>query len=111
MKNTTDSLRAVACNRSVRRLRVHWFSVEWLMKCSIDEMADGERWRRWETVFAAIKFGSPRRLGEPRFYKWHYDGRPRWNLSVGSIRIQWGCAHEDMYSPNDQDQRTANPQL
>ena len=98
--NTTDSNRAVACIRFVRRLRVHWTFVEWLRECSLDEIEDGERWQRWETIFAVIKFRCPRRQGEPRFYKWSYDGRPRWNLSLGSTRIQWGCAHEDFYSPN-----------
>jgi hypothetical protein len=105
MKNTTKHIRAVACIRFVRRLRVHWTSVEWLHSRSIDEDEDGERWQRWETIFAVIKFGMPRRLSEPRYYKWRYDGRPRWNLSIGSTRIQWGCAHDDIYSPNAPDQR------
>jgi hypothetical protein len=67
----------------------------------IDEIENGERWRRWETVFIVIKFDAPRVYGEPVFYKWHYDGRPRWNLSLGSIRLQWGFAFEDFYSENN----------
>jgi len=108
MNNTTNARERLSCNRFVRRLRVHWTSIEWLRERSIDEDEEGERWQRWETIFAVIKFGMPRRLGEPRFYKWRYDGRPRWNLSIGSTRIQWGCDHEDVYSPNVADEATAS---
>jgi hypothetical protein len=106
MNNTTNEPERLSCIRFVRRLRIHWTSFEWLRECSVDEDEDGDRWQRWETIFAVIKFGLPRRLGEPRFYKWRYDGRPRWNLSLGSTRIQWGCDHEDIYSPNNNESPT-----
>ena len=74
----------------MKRLRIHWRGVEWFRECISDETEDGERWQRWETVFACIKFRLPRRVGEPWFYRWTYDGMPRWNMSLGGTRIMWG---------------------
>jgi len=50
----------------------------------------------WETIYTVIKFKMPLRFGEPAFYRWHYDGRVRWNLNIGATRIQWGLDHDSI---------------
>ena len=87
----------------MKRLRVSWTGIEWFRECVSDETEDGERWQRWETVFACIKFRLPRRVGEPWFYRWKYDGMPRWNLSLGGTRIMWGFDQDWIQLPLKQE--------
>jgi len=62
---------------------------------SVDEIEDGERWQRWETVFACIKPGLPKSKGEPWIYRWRYDARQRVNAILGQYRAMFGRDYWD----------------
>lgn len=67
-----------------------------LWRSQIDEPEEDSPnvWTVWETVSFFIR-RLPRSKGEPKIYKWRYDGRRRFTAYLGPYRIDlWrDCYH------------------
>lgn len=85
----------------MKRFRIWKFGAEIVLYKSYEDFDEdsGEKHERYETIFFSIRRVKNNWI-KP-YYKWRYDGRPRFTFYIGEIQFNIGRFYLDFYADSE----------